>query len=169
MNPNILNLNTNKTSWWFKNNIGCVQPYPYLLADYQNLQIKSMALLSTPENVEAVANTREQLALLRYIKTTSSSITREMTAAAAIAADSSEVLATPMESYASMDDYIKQKCFLPYYYIEIGQCAALIFCGALAIVFGLVLSNIYKDESLTSESSPASSLLLLLRTLTLLT
>lgn len=144
-------MNTNKTSWFYLNNVGCLNnENPIALAAYPNEQFRALSDLSMDTNVETVANTKDQLAILRHLKSTNMpvAIGRQME-------DPSEILATTIG--VSLSKHDQRTCFIPYYLAEIIHSGILIFMSVLCIIFGLLLSNALKDEILTSKASQKKS------------
>ena len=136
--PFVLNLNTDKKSWWFTQSIGCKQQisneFEQLKYADQINEIKMLIEASTNPNSNELSNHR------MIDSNTSSAIVQSFNDSnhqtAALLAMSTTTVANEynkfnlkhqQKNYTYLNSLVQQNCILPFYYIEIIQASVLIF------------------------------------------
>jgi hypothetical protein len=106
----VLNLNTEKRSWWLTNSIGCSRPIPPQLLFESKDQFNSDS--STNYFNLKINNTSSSSSSLNDLNNF-----QHTTGSVKILPD----------NYIFLERFIKKNCVLPYYWIEIMHSAVLIF------------------------------------------
>ena len=115
--PSILNMNTNKRSWWFSNNIGCLSPITpeYLLMAYER-HLKNGDSIQIDDFLSVDDSTTTTTIPMLTEKIRHESLYSK-------------------KNYTAIDTFLNENCFLPFYWIEIIQCGILIFCSVISSYF----------------------------------
>jgi hypothetical protein len=131
--PFVLNLNTDKKSWWFTQSIGCKQ---HISNEFEQLkyadQINEIKML-----IEASTNTNSnELSNQRMINASIDTFNHSDYHTAALLGISTTTVVNEynkfnlkhqQKNYTYLNSLVQKNCVLPFYYIEIIQAGVLIF------------------------------------------
>ena len=111
--PFVLNFNTDKKSWWYKNSVSCNSP---IENRFEQLQFE------------------KKFEKLKHVFTTSSASTPRNTSTifeAITSSLSTQITKKSISNDLDKDEFLKKNCFFPFYAFEIMQAGVLIFLSVI--------------------------------------
>jgi hypothetical protein len=146
----MLNLNTDRKSWWYTNSIGCSK---HIQSEYDQFkykeklnQIKQLYAETSSVIKRDVLDDHFFKSIHNNNKFSSNPESLPMYEDVTYD-DNNNINEYANKNYTYLENFVRTNCLIPFYYIEIVHSSILIILGIFCIIFGLLLSNAFNEDA----------------------